>query len=151
MADTQSIKELRDRTGISMAECKKALDASGGDVEKALEVLRERGVEMAGKKSDRELGAGVISSYIHAGGLIGTLVEIACETDFVSKNEDFRAMAEDIAMHIAATSPADVAELLTQEYIKNPSLTVEALIQQGTQKFGERIVLAKFSRFEIGA
>ncbi len=151
MADTQSIKELRDRTGISVSECKKALDAAGGDMEKALGLLKEKSAEAAGKKSDRELGAGIVNAYIHGAGSIGVLVELACETDFVSKHEDFKAMAADIAMHIAAMNPVDLAELLGQEFIKDPSITVEACVQQGTQKFGERIVLSRFVRFEIGA
>ena len=151
MSLTDSIKELRERTGISIAECKKALDAAGGDISQALAVLKERGAAMADKKSDREIGAGVINSYIHAGGAIGVLVELDCETDFVSKNEDFRTLAGDIAMHVAAMKPTDITDLMSQEYIKDPSLSIENLVQQATQKFGERVVLSRFSRFEIGA
>ncbi len=150
MADIHSIKELRDQTGISVAECQKALEEASGDKERALEILKARGAEVADKKSDRHLGAGVISSYIHGHGTLGVLVELSCETDFVAKNEGFEALAIDIAMHIAAMNPADTAELLTQEFIKDPALTIESLIQQGTQKFGERIVLPRFARFEIG-
>ncbi|MDQ5958140.1 MAG: elongation factor Ts [Patescibacteria group bacterium] len=150
MADTQSIKVLRDRTGISMAECKKALDEAGGDLDKALAVLKEKGAEAADKKSERSLGSGVVECYIHGAGTIGALIELSCETDFVAKNVDFKAMAQDIAMHVAAVAPESVEELLAQEFIKDPSLTVEALVQQGTQKFGERIVLSRIARFAVG-
>ncbi|OHA58252.1 MAG: translation elongation factor Ts [Candidatus Vogelbacteria bacterium RIFOXYD1_FULL_44_32] len=151
MADTQSIKVLRDQTGISLAECKKALDEAGGDLAKAQVVLKAKGAETADKKSDRNLGSGVVECYIHGAGAIGAMVELACETDFVAKNVDFKALASDIALHIVASAPETVAELLAQEFVKDPSQTVETLIQQGTQKFGERIVLTRFARFALGA
>ncbi|MEI6478674.1 MAG: translation elongation factor Ts [bacterium] len=106
MITTEQVKELRDRTGISIMQCKKALEEAGGDMEKALILLQKKGAEVADKKSDRSLGAGVVVSYIHNTGTVGTLVELWCETDFVAKNEEFKALAKDIAMHIAATNPA---------------------------------------------
>jgi elongation factor Ts len=102
---TKEIKELRDVTGVSVMQCKKALEEAGGDMEKALIILRKKSKEIAGKKSDRSLGAGVVASYIHAGGNVGTMVVLKSETDFVAKNEEFKALAYDIAMHIAASDP----------------------------------------------
>ena len=99
------VKELRDRTGISIMQCRKALEEAGGDLEKAIAVLQSKSGEAASKKSDRTLGAGTVASYIHSTGNVGTLVELLCETDFVAKNEGFKALANDIALHIAALSP----------------------------------------------
>jgi elongation factor Ts len=106
MITTENIKELRDQTGISVMQCKKALEETGGDMEKALLFLKRKSGEIASKKASRNLGAGTIAAYIHAGGKVGTMVELSCETDFVAKNEDFKKLAYDIAMHIAATNPS---------------------------------------------
>lgn len=103
------VKELRERTGAGMMECKKALTEAGGDMEKAIEILRERGMATAQKKAGRIAAEGVIESYIHAGGRIGVLVEVNCETDFVAKTEDFKALAREIAMQIAAYAPKYVS------------------------------------------
>lgn len=105
MVTTEQIKELRDITGISVMQCKKALEESGGDKEKALLILRKKSSDIATKKGDRELGAGVVESYIHSNKTVGAMVELLCETDFVARNEEFIAMARDIAMHITATNP----------------------------------------------
>lgn len=102
---TEQIKELRNSTGISVMQCKKALEEAKGDKEKALEILRKKSKDIASKKSDRTLGAGVVQSYVHAGSTVGTLVELSCETDFVAKNEEFVAFAYDLAMHVAASNP----------------------------------------------
>lgn len=102
---TEQIKELRDMTGVSVMQCKKALEEACGDKEKALMALRKKSGEIAAKKGDRELGAGVVASYIHGAGSVGAMVELACETDFVAKNEEFRALAYNIAMHVAAMNP----------------------------------------------
>ena len=102
---TEQVKELRDRTSISVMQCKKALEEAGGDMEKALIILQKRGADVAAKKGDRTLGAAAIASYVHASGTVGAMVELACETDFVSKNADFKALAYDIAMHVAAQKP----------------------------------------------
>ena len=143
------VKELRDKTGVSVMECKKALVEAAGDMQKALEVLSVRAVATAGKKADRTLGAGTVAAYIHNAGQVGALVELSCETDFVSKNEEFIALARDIAMHVSAMRPADTAELLAQPFIKDPSKTVADLISGATQKFGERTELTQFSCFSI--
>lgn len=99
------IKALRDKTGISVMQCKKALEEAQGDEEKALILLRKKGAEIAAKKGDRELGAGVVQAYIHSNGTIGAMVELVSETDFVSNNSEFKTLAYDIAMHISATNP----------------------------------------------
>src|SRR5581483_8101341 len=97
----EAVKELRDKTGISMMECKKALEEAQGDVAKAMEILGARAQAMAAKKADRELAAGTVGAYVHAGGQVGAMVVLACETDFVSKNDEFVALARDLAMHVS--------------------------------------------------
>jgi elongation factor Ts len=144
-----NVKALRERTGISIAECKKALEAANGDMEKALEVLRARSVEISAKKQDRELGAGTVASYVHSNAQVGTLVLLSCETDFVSKNEEFIALARDIAMHATAMRPADVAALLEQPFIKDGGKTIANLLSEGTQKFGERIEVSGMQVFSV--
>lgn len=106
MITTEQIKELRDRTGVSVMQCKKALEEAKGDAEKALILLQKKSGEIAAKKSDRTFAAGVIQTYVHSTGRVGAMVELVCETDFVSNNEEFKALARDIAMHITATNPA---------------------------------------------
>lgn len=102
---TEQIKELRDKTGVSVMQCKKALEEAGGDFEKALVILKKHSKDIASKKADRSFGAGIVQSYVHSNGTIGALVELVCETDFVSKNEEFKNLARDIAMHITASNP----------------------------------------------
>jgi elongation factor Ts len=116
---TEQIKELRDKTGISVMQCKKALEEAGGDMEKALILLQKKGAEIAAKKGDRTLGAGTIAVYIHGNGAIGAMVELACETDFVSNNEEFKSLARDIAMQVSATKP----EFLKREDISDEART----------------------------
>lgn len=110
MITTEQIKELRDITGVSVMQCKKALEETGGDKEKALLILRKKSAGIAEKKGDRELGAGVVDAYIHSNKTVGTLIELSCETDFVARNEEFIALAREIAMHITATNPAYIDE-----------------------------------------
>lgn len=105
MATTDEIKALRDETGVSIMQCKKALEEAGGDMEKAKVILRKASAAIATKKADRELGAGTVAAYVHAGGAVLGAVVLACETDFVSNNEDFKKLAYDIAMHVAAMNP----------------------------------------------
>jgi len=102
---TELVKELRDKTGVSVMQCKKALEETAGDMEKAIMLLQKKSAEIAGKKGDRTLGAGVVSTYVHATGTVGTMVELLCETDFVANNEEFKKLARDIAMHVTATNP----------------------------------------------
>lgn len=102
---TDEVKELREKTGVSVMQCKRALEEAGGDMEKALIVLKKRSKEVASKKGEREFGAGVVASYIHGDGRIGVLLKLSCETDFVAKNLEFKELANDIAMHVAAMDP----------------------------------------------
>lgn len=149
MATIEQIKQLRDKTGLSIALCRQALLDSGGDETKALEILKARASAVAAKKSSRALGAGVVSSYIHGTKKIGSLVELVCETDFVARHEDFSKLAYDLAMQVAATDPADTASLLAEPFIKNPEVIVEALIKSAVAKFGENIAISRFIRFAI--
>ncbi len=135
-------------------QCKKALEDANGDEEKALAFLRERGAEISEKKKSRTLGSGVIEAYIHAGAKVGVLVELLCETDFVARNDEFKLLADDIAMHIAAMNPISVAgddseSLLAQPFIKDPSLSVDDRLKQAIQKFGEKIEVGRFTRYTL--
>ena len=105
MISTEQVKELRDKTGVSIMQCRKALEEANGDIEKALLILKKKGADIAANKGSRTLGAGAIQSYIHANGTVGAIVELSSETDFVAKNEEFKKAAYDIAMHVAATNP----------------------------------------------
>jgi elongation factor Ts len=149
MATVEEIKALREETGLSIGECKKALEEAGGDKAKAIELLRARGAEIAQKKSGRDLKAGVVASYVHAGETIGVIVEFLCETDFVAKNPEFKSVARDIAMHIAAMSPENTEALLVQPFIKDSSLTIADLVNNTVQKFGERSEVGRFSRLQL--
>lgn len=149
MISAQQIKELRDKTGVSMSSCKKALEEANGDIEKALAVLQRESAKSAEKKADRTLGAGVVEAYIHNDKKTGVLVELMCESDFVSGNEEFRALAKDIAMHIVASNPSDLNNLSSQSYIKNTAITIKELVNQAVQKFGEKIEISKFSRYSL--
>jgi elongation factor Ts len=159
------VKELREKTGAGVMECRRTLEEAGGDVRRAEEILRERGEAQAAKKAGREASQGVIDCYIHGGGRIGVLVEVNCESDFVARNEDFRAMAHDIAMQIAAMNPqyispeevpADVEgdreqlALLSQSFIKSPDRTIRDLITEKIAKLGENIRVRRFVRYEVG-
>lgn len=136
MATLDEIKELRDATGISVMQCKKALEEAGGDKEKALALLRKKGSEIASKKSDRELGSGVVSAYIHTNHAVGAMVTLSCETDFVAKNEEFLALAYDIAMHITAMNPTYVSEaqITTEERAKTSELFQKEVDESGKPK-----------------
>lgn len=184
-----TVKELRDRTGVSIMQCRKALEEAAGDMEKAEVILRKRSGAAADKKSDRELAAGSIGAYVHDG-VVGSMVLLSSETDFVSKNEEFVALAREIAMHVAASNPtflsdSEISEeaknaahavfleevkdkpaemqekilagkmasyfkeqvLLEQSFIKDDSKTIRDLLNEATQKFGERVEISKFARF----
>jgi len=189
---TADIKALREATGLSVMQCRKALEEAGGDMEKARIILQKKGGEIAMKKGDRVLGAGCIAAYIHASGTIGVMVELSCETDFVGKNPEFKQVAYDIAMHVAATNPSylkreDISDaertkvsetfknevkdkpaemqekilagkvdayfadkvLLEQDFIKNPELKIQDLVNGTVQKFGERTEIRRYVRFSV--
>lgn len=191
----KEIAELRAKTGIGMMDCKKALEEANGDQEKAIEILKKKGFAKAAKRAERETKNGLIDSYIHADGKIGVLVELLAETDFVARNDEFKGLAHDIALHIAATNPlylskedvpAEVLDkekeelmdqaktegkpdniaqkivegrlekyfsevcLLEQPFVKDQDMTITELINQKVAKIGEKIVLSRFCRFQIG-
>ena len=190
MISMDQVKELRDKTGISIMQCKKALEDANGDMDKAMIYLQKKGAETAAKKADRTLKSSRIVSYVHGAGAVGVLVELCSESDFVSKHEDFQQLAYDIAMQIAATDPAYIKKedvsaeekakvldafadevkdkpeamkekilngkidaffkekiILEQDFIKDASVTINTLIQNAIQKFGEKIEIARFVRF----
>lgn len=179
-------------TGVSVMECKKALEEAQGDKEKAIIILRKKSKAVAEKKATRELKSGTVAAYIHNTGMVGALVELACETDFVARNEEFKRLAYDIAMHITALNPEylkkeDIPEsartkatevfseevagkpkeiqekilagkldsyfnekvLLGQAFIKNPEVTIQNLVEEAVQKFGEKTEIVRFTRFSI--
>ena len=191
---TEMVKELRDQTKVSIMQCKKALEEAGGDMEKAIMVLRKVSAATAAKKSDRELGAGIIGSYTHNNRKVAAIVEVQCETDFVAQNPEVMEFANNLAMHIVAMNPqyvsaeeisaeetekakeffleeigqsdkpAEIQEkilsgkmndffsektLMNQAYIMNGDMTIADIVNGLTQKTGERVVMGKFSRFEI--
>ncbi len=163
---TEDIKKLREKTGAGVMDAKRALEEANGDETKAIAILREKGMAAAAKRSERETSNGVVEAYIHAGGRIGVLVEINCETDFVANTEDFRGLARNVAMQIAAMNPALVSKddperekhegsdeevcLLSQPFIRDSSRTIEQLVQDAVAKTGENIRIRRFTRFELG-
>ena len=145
---TDQVKQLRDQTGISVMQCKKALEEAGGDMEKATVILRKKSGELAAKKGDRTFGAGTVQAYIHSTGTVGTIVELDCETDFVSNNEDFKTLARDIAMHITATNP----KFLRKEDIKEADIKVarevfEAEVKDKPAAMKDKILQGKLDTY----
>ena len=193
---SQMVKELRQKTNAGMMDCKKALGETEGDMEKAVDLLRQKGLAVAAKRADRATSEGVVECYIHAGGKLGVMVEVGCETDFVAKTDAFKGFAKDVAMHVAAACPVavnrdempqDLIErereiyvnqakesgkpdniidkivtgkvdkyvgencLMEQNFVKNPDLTVQDLLNELMAKMGENISVKRFSRFQLGA
>lgn len=189
------VKQLREKTGAGIMDCKEALAECDGDISKSIDFLRKKGLATASKRSGRVMREGVIKSYIHTGSKLGAMVEIDCETDFVAKNDDFLEFAKNIAMHIAATNPVgirpeDVPEeiinkekeiyraqaletgkpekivdkiaegklqkfykdncLMTQVYVRDPSVTIDDLLSGLIAKIGENIIIKRFVRFQVG-
>jgi len=149
MITTEQVKALRDKTGISVMQCKEALLKSGGDMEKAIAVLKEHGALMSEKKKDRALGSGTVGFYVHGAGDVGAMALLLCETDFVAKNEDFKKLANDIAMQIAAVGVTTKDDLLASEFFKDSSKKVSDLLKEAVQKFGENTDIGEFSRFSV--
>ncbi len=143
------IKTLREETGLSFTQIKKALDEAAGDADKAREVLKTYSVAQAEKKGDRELASGAISSYVHSTAMMGAMTILSCETDFVAKNEEFKTLGYDLAMHVAAMGNDNLEEVLKEAFIKDGSMTVEERISGAVQKFGENVKLTKIVRFAI--
>ena len=157
------VKKLRERTGAGIMDCRRALEETGGDEDRAAELLRQQGLERAEKKAGRETRQGLIEAYVHAGGRIGAMVELNCETDFVARNPQFRELAHEIAMQVAAMNPSRVGDepgpdgapsgeeaLLEQAYIRDPSKTIRDLVRSAIATFGENITIRRFARFELG-
>jgi len=150
MVDIDLLKKLRNETGVSLADCRKALEETKNDYKKALVWLKKHGLEKAAKKSDRETPQGLVESYIHQNGRVGAMVEVLCETDFVARTDEFKNLVHEICMQTAAMNPKDVRTLLKQEYIRDGSKTIESLIKETIAKLGENIVVKKLQRFAIG-
>jgi elongation factor Ts len=164
----ETVKELRKKTNVGIADCNKALLEVGGDMGKALELLKQRGAAIAEKKKDAAATEGVIEAYIHHTKRIGALVELNCETDFVARTAEFKELAHDLAMQIAATAPQFLTSeemppeaetdsqdpqtvyLLSQPFIKDPTKTVQEVIAETIAKVGENIKVRRFARFELG-
>jgi len=149
MVSANNVKKLRDKTGASMMECKKALVEARGNEEKALKILQEKGRVTAMKKSERKAEEGIIEAYIHSNKKVGVLLKLNCETDFVARNSEFRELAHELAMHIAGMDSKDGKSLLEEPYVKNPEITVKDLIDEKIAKLGENIKVAEFMRYEL--
>lgn len=143
-----SILKLRESTGAGIMDCKKALLEAEGDFDRAREILKQKGLELARKKSDREVREGQVVAYVHAGGKIAALVEVNCETDFVARNEIFQRFAKDLAMQVAART--EERPLLDQPFIKDPSKTLGEYLTETIARLGENIQIRRFVRFEVG-
>src|SRR3989304_4980641 len=129
-ASVEDIRRLREKTGAGIADCRKALEESGGNFEKAKRLLASWGIEKAASKSDRVVGAGLVETYIHSGGKVESMVEVNCETDFAAKTDEFKSLAHEVAMQVAAMDPKDVEELSKQEYIRDSSKTIDDLVKE---------------------
>ena len=159
------IRTLRERTGAGIMECKQALEANKGDIEEAAETLRVEGFAQVAKRSGRVTNQGLVEAYVHTGGRVGAMVELGCETDFVARTAEFKELAHDIAMQIAAmgpdyvdkseieegdSRPAAQVSLLQQPFIKDNSSSVEEVIQEIAAKLGENVRVLRFSRLALG-
>ncbi len=162
---TDRIKELREQSGAGIMECRNALLEAEGDMEKALQILKQRSLLKAAKKRQRSSLQGLIEAYIHPGGRIGAMVEVNCETDFTARTDEFKELAHHLVMQVAAMSPqfisreevpegadieAQVACLLLQPYIKNPDVSIQDIIDETIAKVGENIKIGRFARFALG-
>ena len=149
MVKADQVKQLRSKTGASMMDCKRALvDAKGDDV-KALKVLQEKGRLTAMKKSERKAEQGIVEAYVHSDRKMGVLLELKCETDFVARNEEFKELAHELAMHIAGMHSKDEKTLLKETFVKNSEITIKQLIDERIAKLGENIQVGKFIRYEL--
>lgn len=148
MIDIDQIKKLRQETGVSITECKKALEQAGGEFNEAREILKKWGRELAGRKAERKAGIGIIEAYIHPDKRIGAMVELRCESDFVAKSDDFKSLAHELCLQIAAMDPKKDS-LLSQAWIKDETKTIKELIEEHLAKLGENIIVKRFTRYEI--
>ncbi len=148
MITAAQVKELREKTGAGMMDCKKVLTETDGNEEKAIELLRERGIMKAAKKSDRVAAEGLVETYISEDGKVGAIVEVNAETDFVAKNADFQSFVKDVAKQVALNNPANVEELLAQKSIANEANTVQEVLTNNIATIGENMSIRRFVRFE---
>ena len=144
------IKKLREKTQAGVSDCRQALEDAKGDFEKAVKLITERGLEKAAKKEGKETSQGIIESYVHANGKIGVRVELRCETDFVARTDEFKHLAHEICLQVASMNPKNITELLKEEYIRDPKVTIGDFVKQTVAKVGENIAVAKFSRIALG-
>lgn len=144
------IKELRKKTKAGVMDCRNALEETNGNLNKAEEWLRKKGIKSAQKRAGRETSQGLIEAYVHADGKIAAVVIMLCETDFVARTEDFRRLAHELAMQVAAMNPKDAKALLQQPYIRNDKIVIGDLVKEAGGKVGENIVVKKIARFELG-
>lgn len=145
----ENIKKLRGETGAGVADCKLALSEAKGDMEKAKEILKKKGLDRAFQKSEREVKAGLVEVYSH-NGKVGVLVELLCETDFVARTGEFKNLAHELALQVASMNPQSLKELLSQEYIRDSFLTVDQLVKSVVGKLGENIQIGRFERYSLG-
>ena len=143
------VKKIRAEMGLGIMEIKSALEEAEGDEKKAKEILKEKGFKKAESKAERETHQGRVATYTHSTGKIGVMVELLCETDFVAKHEDFIAVTKEICLQIAAMNPETVEDLMKQEFIKDPSKTIEEMVKGLSAKFGENVKIRNMARFEI--
>lgn len=148
MVRVREIKKLRASTGAGIADCRQALEEAGGDTGRAVEILKKRGLEKAAEKAERETHQGRVFSYVHAG-RIGVVAALLCETDFVAKTDEFANLGKEITLQIASMNPKNVAELLKQEYIRDPKMTIDDMIKIAIGKLGENIKVNGFHRLTI--
>lgn len=144
----EKIQELREKTGAGVIDCKKALEEAGGDMDRAAEIIQEKGLSKVEKRAGRETSAGMVHSYVH-NGRIGVLLDLHAETDFVVRSEPFQELVHELAMQIAAMGPKDVKELLSQPYIKDEKRTVKDIINDVIAKVGENVQIGTFYRIEL--
>ena len=149
MVSADKVKKLREKTGSSVMGCKKALTEAHGDEEKALKILQEKGRITAMKKSERKAEEGIVEAYIHSNKKVGVLLKLKCETDFVAKNQEFRELAHELAMHIAGMGSENEESILKEPFVKDPSVTVKDLIDEKIAKLGENIQVGEFIRYEL--
>ena len=165
MVTTALIRTLRDQTGAGIMDCKQALEGTNGDLDKAAEALRAKGLAGAAKRLGRETNEGVVEAYVHTGGRVGSIVELGCESDFVARTDEFRQMAHDLAMQVAAMAPVYLSQedleegeerpaaqvaLLAQPFIKNGSSSVGEMVQELAAKMGENVRVVRFQRLAVG-
>ncbi len=148
MVTASQVKELREKTGAGMMDCKKVLTETNGDEEKAIELLRERGITKAAKKSDRIAAEGLVETYISEDGKVGVVVEVNAETDFVARNEEFKNFVADVAKQVASENPANVEALLEEKSIVEPDKTVKEVLTNKIATIGENMSIRRFERFE---